>query len=330
MVTLQGEKYMTDFEAKKAILDIGKRMYDKGFVAANDGNISCKTSPRTIWTTPTGVSKGFMTQDMLVKMDLEGKILIGRMKPSSEVKMHLRVYKENPGLKAVTHAHPPVATSFAIAGISLDSAILTEAVMGLGTIPVAKYATPGTQEVPDSIAPFVNAYNGVLLANHGALTWGNDLYQAFYRLESIEYYATILMYTGNIIGRQNILSCSQVNKLLEIRKKLGITSGGIPPCAACETNDRDIITSDDIRPLEMVELLRAGSTSGKKLLDSEENTNPCESQTSHGIKGVTPLVKPGDKVNIPSDAAACDRTKEEIIAEVVRRVVEELKAGGTV
>ena len=97
MVTLQGEKYMTDFEAKKAILDIGKRMYDKGFVAANDGNISCKTGPRTIWTTPTGVSKGFMTQDMLVKMDLDGKVLMGRMKPSSEVKMHLRVYEEKIG-----------------------------------------------------------------------------------------------------------------------------------------------------------------------------------------------------------------------------------------
>ena len=115
MVTIQGEKFMTDFEAKRAILDVGRRMYDKGFVAANDGNISCKVGPRTLWTTPTGVSKGFMTQDMLVKMNLDGKVLMGKMKPSSEVKMHLRVYEENPGLKAVVHAHPPVATSFAIA-----------------------------------------------------------------------------------------------------------------------------------------------------------------------------------------------------------------------
>ena len=162
--------------------------------------------------------------------------------------MHLRVYKENPELKAVAHAHPPVATSFSIAGIGLDSAILTEAVMGLGSIPIARYATPGTQEVPGSIAPFVNTHNGVLLANHGALTWGGD--QAFYRLESVEYYATILMYTGNVIGRQNILSCSQVNKLLNIRKKIGITSGGVPSCASIETNDKDIVSSGDVRPLE--------------------------------------------------------------------------------
>jgi len=338
VVTLQGEKYMTDFEAKKAILDIGKRMYDKGFVAANDGNISCKTGPRTIWTTPTGVSKGFMTQDMLVKMDLDGKVLMGRMKPSSEVKMHLRVYEENPGLKAAVHAHPPVATSFAIAGISLDSAILTEAVMGLGSIPIAKYATPGTQEVPDSIAPFVNTHNGVLLANHGALTWGSDIYQAFYRLESVEYYATILMYTGNIIGRQNVLSCSQVNKLLDIRKKLGITSGGIPPCAACETNDRDIVTSDDIRPLETVELLRAGGIPERRLSDSEGNMSPDKRQTPCMPKGVTPLVRPGDQIPVRDGADAGAhanagtgvRAKEEIIAEVARRVMEELKAGGTV
>ena len=102
MMTIQGMKYKSDFEAKKAILDIGRRMYAKGFVASNDGNISCRVGPNTIWTTPTGVSKGFMTQDMLVKMDLDGKVLMGRLKPSSEIKMHLRVYQENPRLQAVT------------------------------------------------------------------------------------------------------------------------------------------------------------------------------------------------------------------------------------
>lgn len=330
MITLQGKKYMTDFEAKKAILDIGKRMYDKGFVAANDGNISCKVGPNMIWTTPTGVSKGFMTQDMLVKMDLDGKVLMGRRKPSSEVKMHIRVYQENPEVQAVTHAHPPVATSFAISGISLDSAVLTEAVMGLGSIPIAKYATPGTQEVPDSIAPFVHTHNGVLLANHGALTWGEDIYQAFYRLESIEYYATILMYTGNVIGRQNILSCDQVRKLLDIRKKLGITSGGIPPCARCEMNNRDIVTSADIRPAQEVELMWV----------DEEDLPDMDSPTTE-LKGVTPLVKPKNQNVSASNGCAEDcqvackckqqeapkeqeKTKEEIIAEVVRRVLREV------
>lgn len=221
-------KYVTDMEAKKSIIEVGKRMYARGFVAANDGNISCKVGPDTIWTTCTGVSKGFMTQQMLVKVNMDGKILQGSQIPSSEVKMHLRVYQENEEVMAVTHAHPPVATSFAIAGISLEKAILPEAVVQLGTVPIAKYATPGTQEVPDSIAPFCKEYNGVLLANHGALSWGSDVFQAFYRLESMEYYATVLMYTGNIIGKQNELSCGQVSELIGIRQKLGIAGGGIP------------------------------------------------------------------------------------------------------
>lgn len=229
-MTISEVKYMSEAEAGEAILDVGKRMYSKGFVAANDGNISVKTGPDTILVTPTGVSKGFMTRDMLVKLDLAGNVLEGKLKPSSEIKMHLRVYEENPQVQAVTHAHPPMATCFAIAGKPLEAAILTEAILSLGNIPVAKYATPGTQEVPDSIAPFVNRYNGVLLANHGALTWGKEIYQSFYRLESVEYYATILMYTGNIMGRQNCLSGEQVDRLLEIRKNMGITAGGVPPC----------------------------------------------------------------------------------------------------
>lgn len=234
---------MSDFEAKKAILEIGKRMYMKGFVAANDGNISCKVGPDTIWTTCTGVSKGFMTADMLVKMNFDGKVLLGNRKPSSEVKMHIRVYKENPDVLGVTHAHPPIATSFAIAGISLDKAVLPEAVVQLGTVPIAHYATPGTQEVPDSIAPFCKEYNGVLLANHGALSWGADVFQAFYRLESIEYYAQILMYTGNILGKQNELSGGQVRELMNIRQKLGFGSGGVPSCAEVSTNTQDVMTN---------------------------------------------------------------------------------------
>ena len=237
-------KYLSDYEAKKQIIAIGKRMYDKGFVASNDGNISCRVGPNTIWTTPTGVSKGFMTPDMLVKMNFDGKVLMGKLKPSSEVKMHLRVYNENPNVMAVTHAHPPVATSFAIAGISLDRAILPEAVVNLGSVPIAHYATPGSQDVPDSIAPYCNTHNAVLLANHGALSWGKDLTEAYHRLESLEYYATVLMYTGRIIGRANELSCSQVNELIDIREKLGITSGGTPPCSLKETNTTDVVKTE--------------------------------------------------------------------------------------
>lgn len=311
---VQGVKYPSDFEAKKAIIEIGKRMYMKGFVASNDGNISCKVGPNTIWTTPTGVSKGFMTLDMLVKIDMSGKVLLGNNKPSSEVKMHLRVYQENPEVMAVTHAHPPVATSFAIAGISLDKAILPEAVVQLGSVPIAQYATPGSQEVPDSIAPYCKTHNAVLLANHGALTWGKDVFEAFYRLESTEYYATVLMYTERIIGKQRELSCSQVGDLLQIRKNLGINQGGVPPCATNATNTKDVV---HFSPAE---------------------TTPVTITKEIPLQGVTPLVRPIEPAEAVSIGCGCGGTlmqavessvkkeicKEDIIAEVVRRVTEQV------
>ncbi len=241
MTSYNNFRYPSDYEAKKAILEVGKRMYNRGFVASNDGNISCKVSDSTLWTTPTGVSKGYMTPDMLVKVNLDGKVLMGKSRPSSELKMHLRVYRENEEVMAVTHAHPPIATSFAIAGISLDRAILPEAVVNLGSVPIAHYATPGSVEVPNSIAPYCKTYNAVLLANHGALSWGKDVLEAYHRLESLEYYATVLMYTGRIIGNANELSCKQVSELIDIREKLGITSGGVPPCAVEASNTQDVI-----------------------------------------------------------------------------------------
>ena len=177
--------YPNDYEAKEIILDIGRRMYDKNFVAANDGNITCKTAPDRIWATPTGVSKGFMKAGELVKMDLSGKVIQqGKLNPSSEIKMHLRIYNENPAVGGVCHAHPPISTSFAIAGISLDKAIYPEALVNLGTVPVVHYEVPGSQGIPDSVAPYCRDYNALLLANHGALAWGASLMEAWYRLEA--------------------------------------------------------------------------------------------------------------------------------------------------
>ena len=237
-------EYPSIYEAKEQMVEIGKRMYDKGHVVASDGNLSCRLDDDTVLATPTGVSKGFMTPNMLVKISLEGSVIgKGDFSPSSEIKMHLRVYKENPEIVAVCHAHPPVATSFSIAGIPLDKAILNEGVVAIGTVPIAKYATPGTFEVPDSIAPFCREYNAALLANHGAITWGTSLMEAYFRMETLEYYATIIMYTSNIIGKSNELSCDQVNRLLEIREQLGIKSGGVPQCSFLATNTSDILPS---------------------------------------------------------------------------------------
>ena len=220
--------YMSEKKAKKAILDIGQRMYVRNFVAANDGNISIRTGENEVWATPTGVSKGFMKKKMLVKVDLEGNVLEGTKKPSSELKMHLRAYQENPELLSVCHAHPPICTCFATAGIPLDVSVLAEAVITLGDVPVAPYAELGSKEVPEAIAPYCHTHNGVLLANHGAVTWAEDPYSAYYRLESMEYYANILMITGKILKEQNTLTEEQVERLLAMREKFGIKRGGRP------------------------------------------------------------------------------------------------------
>jgi L-fuculose-phosphate aldolase len=217
-----------DGEAISGILEIGRRMYAKNFVAANDGNISCRVAPDIIWITPTGVSKGFMSADSLIKMRLDGAILrSGPLKPSSESKIHLGLYGGNPGIMGVTHAHPPVCTSFAIAGMSLDRAVYPEAIVNLGVVPCVPYEPPGSQKLAESVVPYCRDYNAVLLANHGALSWGSSLMEAFYRLEAMEHYAAILLYTG-IVGRANELSRDQVQEVIGIRERMGIRTGGAP------------------------------------------------------------------------------------------------------
>jgi L-fuculose-phosphate aldolase len=271
----QTPKYMSEFAAKKMICEIGKRMYDRNFVASNDGNISVRVGKNAFICTPTGVSKGFMTPDMLVKVNLKGDRIAGRLKPSSEMKMHLRVYEENEEVMAVTHAHPPVATSFSIAGIELNRPLLSEAVVLLGRVPIAPYATPGTQEVPDSIAPFCKDHNAVLLANHGALTWGKSLEEAYHRLETLEHYATILMYTSRVIGETNELNCDQVGTLINLREKMGIKTGGVPTCSPKELDkgfneeNTKIETTKSINKDEIIEAIVAKVTQ-KILLKLDE------------------------------------------------------------
>ena len=197
---------MNEVQARQAIVDAGTVLYKQGYVVSNDGNISVRISPDTIVVTPTGVSKGDMNPDMMVVMDLDGNVISkGLRGPSSEVKMHLRVYRENPDVTAVVHAHPIYATSFAIAGVPLDKPILSEAMLQVGVVPVAHYAKPGTTDVPDSIAPFVKDYAAVMLSNHGVLTWGSDLEQALARMEVVENYAKVTLVV-NQIGSERGLS----------------------------------------------------------------------------------------------------------------------------
>lgn len=235
-------EYPTRAQAAEEILDIGERLVQGGYVVANDGNISCLLGPDRVLATPTGVSKGRMAPDMLSVLDLDGNVIeAGTIRASSEVKLHLRVYRENPDVRGVVHAHPVTATSFAAAGIALDESILTEAVTAIGSIPVAKFAVPGTAEVPDSVAPFCREYNGVLLANHGVVTWADRLELAFFRMEWVETVAKATLITKYIIGKYNTLSRGQAAAFAPIREGLGISAGGEPVYTEKAGNDKDVL-----------------------------------------------------------------------------------------
>ena len=188
-------------------------LYDRGYVVGHDGNVSLRADGDQILITPSGVSKGRMTPDMLVLCDMEGRVLAGERYPSSEMAMHLLVYREQPTVNAVVHAHPPSATAFAICQKPLAEAYLTETISGLGEVPVVPFALPSTQEVPDSIRPFVKGHSAVLLANHGALTWGKDLWEAYDRMETVEQTAKIYAMVHQLGGGKE-LSAEQVEQLL--------------------------------------------------------------------------------------------------------------------
>ena len=195
----------------------------RGYIASNDGNISVRLDDRRLLMTPTSVCKGFMTPDMMVITDLDGKKLAGDRKPSSEMQMHLVVYRQRPDARAVVHAHPPMATGFAVAGIPLDRAVLAEVVTTLGSIPIAEYATPSTKELPEAVAPYVKAHDGLLLANHGALTLGTDLFAAYYKMETIEHFAHISL-VARLLGGEQLLSREEVERLQGLRGTYGIAS----------------------------------------------------------------------------------------------------------
>lgn len=189
-----------DEKLRQEICEICHLLYERGYVVSNDGNVSTRTERDTILITPSGVGKGRMTPDMLVETDLEGNILSGDRHPSSESKMHWMVYRERPDVMAVVHAHPPMSTAFAICRRPLKERYLAELVVGLGEVPVTEFAMLSTEEVPNSVKPFVKDHSAVLLANHGALTWGPSLLSAFDRMETVEQTAKVYYYVSQMGG----------------------------------------------------------------------------------------------------------------------------------
>ena len=211
------------------IVEAGRRLYARAYVAANDGNISARLDDKRLITTPKSVSKGFMTPDMMVIVDYDGKKIAGEREASTELPMHLEIYRNRPDANAVVHAHPPLATGFAVAGIPLTRAVLAEVIITLGSIPIAAYGTPSTAELPDAVRKYIKAHDGMLLANHGAVTCGPDVMGAYYKMETIEHFAKISL-VARMLGGENLISRDEVERLQGLRGFYGIPAPA-PLCA---------------------------------------------------------------------------------------------------
>jgi len=241
---------ITEHQLKLDIVECGRRLFLRGYVASNDGNISVKTDDGSILITPTGLSKGFLSPEDIVKCDIDGKKISGKREPTSELKMHLAVYKKRGDIVSVVHAHPPYATGFSLAGLSLDKCTLAEVIISLGSVPLAEYGTPSTEELVANIEGLIEGHDALLLANHGAITLGKDIFTAYYKMETVEHSAHIT-FIAKMLGNINILTRENVEKLMEIRSKFGIETSypdcvvsSESSCATDETHRRNLTSKE--------------------------------------------------------------------------------------
>ena len=261
---------MTPESARRAdIVEVGRRMYARRYTASNDGNISVRLGADRLLMTPKSVCKGFMTPDMMCVTDLDGRKLQGDRDPSSEMLMHLEVYRQRPDVQAVVHAHPPIATGFAVAGIPLDRAVLAEVLTTLGSIPIAEYATPSTSELPEAVRKYIKAHDGMLLANHGALTVGSDVFDAYYKMETIEHFAHISL-VARLLGRENLIAREEVLRLQDLRGTYGIKAPA-PICADPSESAGGAVGREDPATCQVVQAPRGD---GQRLVPDAPDATP--------------------------------------------------------
>lgn len=205
------------------IVRIGRVMYQKDWIAACDGNITARLPDGKILATPAGVCKGMLEGQDLILCDLDGKKIAGDRAATSEMGMHLAIYRMRPDAMAVVHAHPPVATGFAVAGRQLNLGLLPEVIVGLGSVPLVEYGTPGTPALSEAMLPYLGKYEALLLANHGAVTWGENLSQAFFRMEKVEHFARITL-VAELLGGARPLPRAEIAGLFAARERYGVRS----------------------------------------------------------------------------------------------------------
>lgn len=220
---------ISERELREQIVQVGHLIYDKGWVAANDGNISVRLDPERVLCTPTQTSKGLLKEEDLIIVDMQGNKIEGRKERTSEIAMHLLIMNMRPDVKSVVHAHPPVATGYATAGRALNLALLPEVIIGLGCVPLADYGLPGTTALTDGMVPYIPKYDALLMANHGAVSYGPDVFTAFFKMETVEHYARIAL-VAELLGGAKALPREEVQKLYDSRTRYGVKArAGIEP-----------------------------------------------------------------------------------------------------
>jgi len=230
----------TEREHRDEVVRVGKTLYDRGFVVAMDGNISVRLDSERILVTPTCMCKGTMTSDDLVIVDPNGHKLHGRRNVSSELGMHLLIYSMRPEVNSVVHAHPATATGFAAAGIALDQPLVSEVVLTLGSVPLAKYGTPGTTELAEALRPLIHDHCSILMANHGVVAYGESLETAFMRMETVEHFAKIAL-VARTVGTPQVLPADDVRKLEAIRERM--KNNGHPPRMEAVGTAADVVSN---------------------------------------------------------------------------------------
>ena len=221
MTAVSAEYLYDETELRRQLCDIGRMLYERGFIGAADGNLAVRLDPERLLVTPSGCLKGFLRPEQMVVTDLSGAP-VGPGQPSSELRMHVAVFAERSDVAAVVHAHPPHCTAFSIAGVTLARCIVPEIVVTVGTVPTVPYATPGTQELPDSIREPIRSADALILERHGSITVGRDLWDAFRVLDMIEHAARITHLAATLGEEVKVLDRDQVERLLESRQALGI------------------------------------------------------------------------------------------------------------